>query len=125
MNVDRDFSKLSESNNAPDVFLAYATDDQILMRQEQFPIVGLDSLKKYYEKWERKGNILTWEPLKADACGDLGYTFGRWKLKAKTNSGADTVLYGIYTTIWKKQADGSWKFVVDGGDETPSQFEFK
>lgn len=26
---------------------------------------------------------------------------------------------GIYLTIWRRQADGSWKFVFDGSPEIP------
>jgi ketosteroid isomerase-like protein len=34
------------------------------------------------------------------------------------NSKADSSKsQGKYVTIWKKQADGSWKFVLDGGNE--------
>jgi hypothetical protein len=27
--------------------------------------------------------------------------------------------YGVYVTVWKKQSDNSWKFVLDGGNDTP------
>jgi hypothetical protein len=27
--------------------------------------------------------------------------------------------YGNYMSVWKKQDDGSWKFVLDGGNTTP------
>ncbi len=30
------------------------------------------------------------------------------------------VNYGKYVTIWKKQADGTWKFVVDVGNKSPA-----
>jgi ketosteroid isomerase-like protein len=63
--------------------------------------------------------VLTWEPLKADASGDLGYTFGNWARKSKTAAGSDTTVYGNYVSIWKRQADGSWKYVFDSGNGTP------
>jgi ketosteroid isomerase-like protein len=29
----------------------------------------------------------------------------------------DTIIYGTYISIWKKQSDGNWKFVLDSGNE--------
>ena len=79
------------------------------------PVIGKTALEKYWsDKPETKD--LSWEPYKAEAArsGDWGYSLGNWKLALK-----DTVLYGNYYTIWKKQADGKWKFTDDGGNNTP------
>jgi hypothetical protein len=64
---------------------------------------------------------LTWEPIKVDvsADGTLGYTWGRYDYTSKGASGKSQTLTGIYLTIWKRQADGSWKFVFDGSPELP------
>jgi ketosteroid isomerase-like protein len=29
----------------------------------------------------------------------------------------DTVLRGTYVSVWKKQKDGKWKFMLDTGNE--------
>lgn len=83
------------------------------------PVIGKPALEKY---WSGKTDFkeLTWEPFKAEVSksGDMGYTLGNWKLVTK-----DTTMYGNYYTIWKKQADGKWKFVVDGGNNTPASNE--
>ena len=65
------------------------------------------------------GSPLSWEPLRAEiaASQDLGYTFGRYALR----DGETVKAYGVYVTVWKKQPDGSWKFVLDGGGTTPQQ----
>lgn len=73
------------------------------MREKELPIVGLDSLKKYYEKRKFSKSKLKWEPLKADVIGDLGYTFGSWELNAKADDGSDTTVYGLYSTVWKNR----------------------
>jgi ketosteroid isomerase-like protein len=66
---------------------------------------------------------LTWEPTMAfaSAGGDLGYTLGTWRSARIAAGGAERVSTGKYVTIWRKQADGSWKVVFDGGstDTTP------
>lgn len=61
---------------------------------------------------------LTWEPTMAfaSAAGDLGYTLGTWRSSRAAQGGGTSVQTGKYVTIWRKQADGSWKVVFDGGN---------
>jgi ketosteroid isomerase-like protein len=123
MNVDRDFSRMSVEKNVSEAFIYFAAEDVILMREKELPIVGFDTLKKYFEKRKYSKSTLSWEPLKADVNSDLGYTFGSWKLDAKADDGSDTTVYGLYSTVWKKQQNGKWKFVLDCGNQSPSKFE--
>lgn len=64
---------------------------------------------------------LTWEPIGADvgASGDLGYTIGRSESRFRDEKGNPVVRTGRYLTIWKKQADGSWKVAQDIGVSDP------
>jgi len=65
---------------------------------------------------------LTWRPTLAfaSADGDLGYTLGVWQSRRHTADGKGQVATGKYVTIWRKQADGSWKVVFDGGNPDSS-----
>jgi ketosteroid isomerase-like protein len=47
------------------------------------------------------------------ACGDLGYTWGSYTFTATDSLGATHRSEGIFHTVWKRQPDGSWKFVWD------------
>jgi ketosteroid isomerase-like protein len=64
---------------------------------------------------------LVWAPMRVDvsADGTLGYTWGRYDFTAKGKDGKVDASTGIYLTIWKRQADGSWKFVYDGAPQLP------
>jgi ketosteroid isomerase-like protein len=66
---------------------------------------------------------LTWEPVQADvgAGGDLGYTVGRWEAHFHDEKGVPTTSTGRYLTIWKQQADHSWKVVQDIGVQDPAR----
>jgi ketosteroid isomerase-like protein len=37
----------------------------------------------------------------------------------KRADGAPEVRYSKYLTVWKKQRDGRWRYVVDGGSARP------
>ena len=56
---------------------------------------------------------LTWNPGGGEIAtsDNLGYTYGIYKLATK-----DTIFRGTYVSIWKKQKDGKWKFVLDSGN---------
>ena len=71
----------------------------------------------------RRNGSLTWSPVFADAAesADLGFTVGDYVFTGPGASGAITQRFGKYLTIWKLQSDGHWKFVVDGGNPSPSR----
>lgn len=48
--------------------------------------------------------------------GELGYTVGQYTITVTGEDGERSVEKGKYVTIWRKQADGSWKVVLDGGN---------
>ena len=83
------------------------------------PIVGKEAIVKFMTE-NVKGTV-TWEPyfVEMSVSGDLGYTLGKSQSTVTSATGKKTVSYGHYVTIWKKQPDGSWKLVFDGGIETP------
>ncbi|MFZ0456680.1 MAG: hypothetical protein WCE54_05575 [Ignavibacteriaceae bacterium] len=116
--TDKEFSEKSVKEGIAAAFTAYADEDVILMRDKQFPISGIKELKEYYSKVKNGNAKLEWSPVKAEISksGELGYTFGNWIYSTKDSK--DTV-FGNYVTIWKKQINGSWKFVLDGGNTTP------
>lgn len=99
--------------------LTYADDHLIKPQDGEFPIVGKKALEDRYAGKEGPKEI-SWSPFKSEASssGDLGYTMGNWKYVTP-----DTTLYGLYYTIWKKQADGKWKWSVDGGNNMPGEFK--
>ena len=115
MQADKDMNELASREGFNKALLSYADDSVIKPQEGELPVIGKNNLEKYWADKPDTKNI-SWQPYKAEAAksGDLGYTIGNWKYTTK-----DTVMYGYYYTIWKKQADGKWKFTVDGGNNTP------
>lgn len=119
--ADQNFSILSEKQGMAKAFTSYAADDVIKLNDGAAPTIGFDSLRAQMSRLPANGAVLTWQVLKADAAqsGELGYTFGQWMLTKKENSVKRTVSYGVYMTVWKRQRNGQWRFVLDGGNATP------
>jgi ketosteroid isomerase-like protein len=70
---------------------------------------------------QTEASSLTWKPEFVDiaASGDLGYTIGEYVSTGRGPSGAAVQRFGKYLTIWRRQKDGSWRFVADGGNPNP------
>ena len=58
---------------------------------------------------------LEWKPdyIDVSISGDLGYTYGKFTFSAIDTTGKLIESEGIFHTVWKKQEDGSWKYVWD------------
>ncbi|WP_245564977.1 YybH family protein [Spirosoma panaciterrae] len=119
--ADLNFSQLSERQGMAKAFTTYAADEVIKLNDGAAPTVGFDSLRAQMSRMPVDGSVLTWQVLKADAsqAGDLGYTFGQWMLSRRDESGKKKTQFGVYVTVWKRQRNGQWRFVVDGGNSTP------
>lgn len=115
MDADKAFSKLSEEKGMKHAFLEYLDSNGVLLRPNQAPIVGADAIdyliqqndSTYTLKWEPKNGVVA-------KSGELGYTYGIYALQPTAK---DTIIYGTYVSIWKKEAGGKWKFVLDSGNE--------
>jgi ketosteroid isomerase-like protein len=103
-------------------YLAYYADDAIEVPNGAAIIQGKMNIAKTMGFLDQKDNLLTWTPMGADmsASGDLGYTYGTYEFHSKDKDGKAVVDHGKYTSIWKKQKDGSWKVVLDMGNSGPA-----
>lgn len=115
MNADREFSLLSEEKGLRTAYSEFIDSNGVLLRPGYTPMANADAMD-YIIQSNDSSFVMTWEPKHAtlSSSGDLGYTYGVYSLKPKD---ADTVIYGSYVTIWRKQPDGKWKFVLQSGNE--------
>ena len=127
IDTDKAFSALCMDKGMQEAFVQYAADDVIKLRPGERPVMNKKELEQMFAAHASDGVLkFSWTPLKADiaASGDLGYTFGNWQILIPGDGVTkDTTIYGNYVSIWKKQADGSWKYVLDGGNQTPAPGE--
>jgi ketosteroid isomerase-like protein len=114
LKTDTDFSDLSVKKGMFSAFLFYIADDGVILRDNSYPEKGKDALAKRYSGKSDSSFVLSWEPLKASIAGsgEIGYTYGIW---TNTEKASGAISKGTYITIWKKQKDGSWKFILDSG----------
>src|SRR5258707_2502005 len=108
--AEKDFAQRAKEKGVADAFYAFAADSAVIRRGPRV-IKGREAIKEFYEK--QPAGELQWSPDFADASGDLGYTYGKFTFSLKDSTGKVNEVNGIFHTVWKKQKDGSWKFVFD------------
>jgi ketosteroid isomerase-like protein len=116
IDTDLAFSQAAAKSGVAVAFRDFAAPDALMLPQGALPVRGRE---KIFETSRDDAGTLTWVPRGADLSrgADLGYTWGEYQFRA---SGSTEVRYGKYVTVWKKQSDGSWKFVVDVGNQSPA-----
>ena len=66
---------------------------------------------------DQPGVKLTWAASFTDVSDDgtLGYNYGRYESRRPGPDGKESVRGGWFLTIWKRQPDGTWRYVMDNG----------
>lgn len=114
--TEKEFAEMAAKEGIAKAFLSYAANDAVLMRNDSL-IIGKEAIRISFE-----GNVtnpgqvtLTWEPDFVDVSksGDLGYTYGKYEYTVIDSLGNKKAAEGIFHTVWKRQADGKWRFVWD------------
>ena len=115
LSVDREFSSMSEKEGLKNAYIEYIDSNGVLLRPSQLPIVSANAIDFLIQQDDADFS-LTWNPQHAEvaASGEMGFTYGIYALRPKTY---DTIFYGTYTNIWKKQGDGKWKLLLNAGNE--------
>jgi ketosteroid isomerase-like protein len=116
--TEQAFSKMAEEKNARDAFVEFIADDGLLFRPGA--VNGKKWMQEHPVPASDKNPLLAWQPAFAgmSVSGDMGFTTGPWEFKADRSDEKPSG-YGDFVTVWKKQADGTWKFVVDLGISHP------
>jgi ketosteroid isomerase-like protein len=123
MQADRDFSALSVKVGMHKAFMEYVADSGVMLRDKSYPLVGKQAIANIFAGRSDTSFTLTWEPVyeKIASSGELGYTYGYFTSRVKATGVEGR---GTYLTIWQKQPDGKWKFVMDTGtDGLPAKSE--
>ncbi len=113
--ADADWAKTVAEKNA-DAFTGYFTADGVVMAPNLPAVSGTDAIHAWVSaNMALPGFAVTWEATSAEvaASGDIGYTLGNFTFQMSMPDGSPLNDHGKYATIWKKQADGTWKIAAD------------
>ena len=115
LDTEQAFAERVVENGMKEAFLFYAAEDAVLKQNETL-VIGKEAMKVFYQSQPLPPGIkLEWKPEFVDVSksGDLGYTYGYYTLSYPGPDGEIVESKGVFHTVWKRQKDGSWKFVWD------------
>jgi len=119
MQLDADFNRETQKRRDA-AWMDYLADNVVMDRAQ--PIVGKEAAREALKKaWANPDFSLTWRPTGAHVFegGTMGFTWGYWESKTLDASGKPRIGTGQYLTVWRKQKDGKWKIIWDGGADGP------
>jgi len=112
--TEQAFAMMTKEKGIAEAF-GYFADSLAVIQRGNLLIAGKDSIRTFYQSRIKPGTALEWTPdfVDVSATGDLGYSYGRYTITATDSTGQVVKSSGIFHTVWKKQPDGSWRFVWD------------
>lgn len=100
-------------------FASWFAEDAVTLSNGQAPVIGRAAIAAH-TTWSPKSYQLTWTPTSGQLAGEMGYTWGHYAGVAINADGLHSTTTGRYMTIWKKQANGEWKVVLDSSNNEPA-----
>jgi ketosteroid isomerase-like protein len=113
--TEKDFEKLVAKKGLAEGFYQFADSNAVIKREHDTLIIGKTNIKNYYLNSKHQNATVTWSPdaVTVSDAGDMASSYGKYVWTFKDSSGKEIVLKGVFHTVWKKQKDGSWKYIWD------------
>jgi ketosteroid isomerase-like protein len=115
MATEKDFEKMAGEKGVAEAFWYYADDSAVIKRGNDSLIHGKNSIRDFYSRDFYKSAKVNWTPdfIQVSEDGTLAWTYGKYTWKATNDKGEVQEAHGIFHTVWKKQKDGTWRYVWD------------
>lgn len=123
MQISREWSKTAATDSVEKI-LSYWADDAIVMSPGQARVKGKNAIREMIEGTSKiPGFKISWEPLSVfvSKSGDMAYMIEQNQITVNDSLGKPVTEFNKSVTIWRKEADGSWKNIVDMWNADPSQ----
>lgn len=114
VDAERAFVRLAAERGFRDSFYAWFADDGIAFNPHPFNVRA--ALAGQASSGGPMGAV--WAPVYGDVAdaGDLGWNTGPLVFEGR---GGQPDRHGMFFSVWKRQADGGWRVVLDVGADTP------
>jgi len=113
--TEKAFEAMAAEKGIAEAFAFFADENGVISRGADSVLKGKEAIREFYLKKELTNATVSWTPdyIEVSSSGDLGYTFGKYRWTVIGEKGDTTISTGIFHTVWKKQRDGSWRYVWD------------
>ena len=123
MQTSRDWAKAAASGDVERI-LSYWTDDAVVLEPDQRALIGKAAIRQQVEGAMKLPKFsITWSPESGVVSknGDMGYLVEHNRVTFADSTGKVHTRFGKVVTIWRKDANGAWKCVVDTWNPSPTE----
>jgi len=113
--TEKSFEKMCADSGISKAFVAFADSNAVILRGNDSVISGKDAIRHFYQNEKYQNATVTWAPDEVNVSedGSMAWTYGKYCWKVIQEDGSQKVFNGVFHTVWKKQNNGSWKYVWD------------
>ncbi|MSU64636.1 MAG: DUF4440 domain-containing protein [Opitutus sp.] len=114
--VEDAFCTMAREKGLLATFEHFAAPDVAFIDTDPRKYRGLEAVRERMGP-DQPGVTLSWSALFTDVsdAGTLGYNYGRYESRRTGPDGKEIIRGGSFLTIWKRQPDGTWRYVMDNG----------
>ena len=123
MQLSKDWSQTVATKDLEKI-VSYWADDAFVMQPGQPPLKGKQAIRQMVEEsFKIPGFSISWQPesVEVSDSGDMAYMIENAQVTFTDSTGKQVIHHNKAVSIWRKQADGSWKNAVDISTPDPSQ----
>jgi uncharacterized protein (TIGR02246 family) len=115
MQLSREWSQAASTGDVEKT-IGFWADDAILMSAGDPALRGKNAIREMVEgSLKTPGFRISWEPrsVEVSESGDMAYLIEESQITYPDSAGNSITQHNNAVSIWRKQADGTWKNVVD------------
>lgn len=122
MQLSREWAQVASTRDVEKT-VSFWADDAFLMSAGQSPLNGKKAIQQMVkESFKIPGFRISWQPqsVEVSESGDMAYLIENSQVSFTDSTGKPMTVNNKVVTVWRKQADGTWKDVVDISTPDPS-----
>lgn len=112
LKTEENFEKMIALQGIHDAFVAFADPNATLIRSGKL-LEGSAAIDSFLKNENSKSLRWKADVVEVSKAGDLGFTYGKYRFIDKDSLGNQKKTIGTYSTVWKRQKDGHWKYILD------------
>ena len=113
--AEKAFEAMAAEKGLAEAFSWFAAEDAVILRGNDSLIAGKEGIRNYYLQPVFSAATVNWTPGRIGVSddGNLAWTYGPFVWKLIREEGDTVVTRGVFHTVWKRQKDGTWRYLWD------------
>ena len=123
MKTDSMWAASAANGKDIDKIVSYWSDDAVVLAPDQALVKGKEALRRFVKESENiPGFSINWKSSEVNFSpdGKMAYMYGENVTTMNDSTGKKMSFPGRGYTVWRKDADGNWKCVVDVWNSPPA-----